>query len=404
MELNTLTQNKTASFSWHAAGAGLLSSFVGFASTFTLIVQALVNTGATQQQAATGLMAVSVAMGLAGIILSLKYRMPVSVAWSTPGAALLVGLGVVKGGFAATSGALIMAAVMLTLAGLWKPLSRAISKIPAGIANAMLAGIILNLCVAPVHALASYPLYIAPVLLVWLIMLKVKRVLAIPFAAIATLVVIYLTANIGDISLNQVLPQFTVVHPVFTLPAFVSIALPIFIVTMASQNIPGMTVLNVNGYQPDATPLFTSTGISSLLAAPFGGPAIGLAAITAAICAGEEAGRDPAKRYWAGVICGVAYVVYGMLAGAATRFISVSPPVLVEAVAGLALMGALGNSLVNALSDKTHREAAIITFLITMGGHAFFGIGGAFWGLIAGIGMTFFLRQRTTPSGLSHNK
>jgi benzoate membrane transport protein len=403
MELNTLPKNKSAAFSWHAAGAGLLASFVGFASTFTLIVQALVNTGASQQQAATGLMAVSVAMGLAGIILSLKYRMPVSVAWSTPGAALLLGLGVVKGGFAATSGALIMAAVMLIVAGLWKPLSSAINKIPPAIANAMLAGIILSLCVAPVHALATYPLYIIPTLVTWLVMLKIKRVLAIPFAAITTLVVIYLTANIGG-ALSQVLPSFTLVHPKFTLYAFVSIAVPIFIVTMASQNIPGMTVLNVNGYKPDATPLFTSTGISSLLAAPFGGPAIGLAAITAAICAGEEAGTNPDKRYWAGVVCGVAYVVYGMLAGAATRFISVSPPVLIEAVAGLALMGALGNSLVNALNDKSHREAAIITFLITMGGHAFFGISGAFWGLIAGIGMTFFLRHRTTISVHANSK
>ncbi|WP_199639437.1 benzoate/H(+) symporter BenE family transporter [Serratia sp. PAMC26656] len=398
MESNTLMQRRSSDFSWQAAGAGLLSSFVGFASTFTLIVQALVNTGATQQQAATGLMAVSVAMGLAGILLSLKYRMPVSVAWSTPGAALLVGLGVVKGGFAVTTGALLMAAVMLIVAGLWKPLSQAINKIPSSIANAMLAGIILNLCVAPVHALASYPRYIAPVLIVWLVMLKINRILAIPCAAIATLAVIYMTANIGDIHMSEILPEFILVRPEFTLSAFISIALPLFIVTMASQNIPGMTVLNVNGYKPDATPLFTSTGVSSLLAAPFGGPAIGLAAITAAICAGDEAGKDPAKRYWAGIICGAAYIVYGMLAGAATRFISVSPPVLIEAVAGLALMGALGNSLVSALSDKTHRDAAIITFLITMGGHAFFGIGGAFWGLIAGIGMAFFLRRRAVTA------
>ncbi|PLR34660.1 benzoate transporter [Chimaeribacter californicus] len=394
MEINTFRESNQFTYSWHAIGAGLLASFVGFASTFTLIVQALINAGATQQQAATGLMAVSIAMGLAGILLSFKYRMPVSVAWSTPGAALLLGLGVVKGGFSTTTGALIMAAFMLTLAGLWKPLSRAINKIPSGIANAMLAGIILNLCVAPVHALAAYPLYIAPVLIVWLIMLKIKRMLAIPAAAITTLAVIYFTAKVGNIHAGDIMPHFILVKPEFTFSGFISIAVPLFIVTMASQNIPGMAVLSVNGYKPDAAPLFTSTGVSSLFAAPFGGPAIGLAAITAAICAGEEAGADPGKRYWAGIVCGVAYLFYGLAAGAATRFISISPPVLIEAVAGLALMGALGNSLMNALSDKENRDATVITFLITIGGHAFFGIGGAFWGLVAGLAMTFFLRQR----------
>jgi benzoate membrane transport protein len=386
---NIVIRKNKADFSWHAAGAGLLSSFVGFASTFTLIVQALVNVGATQKEAASGLMAVSIAMGVAGIALSIKNKMPVSVAWSTPGAALLLGIGAVKGGFPAAIGALIMAGVMLTLAGLCKPLGRVISKIPSSVANAMLAGIILNLCVAPVHAMAQYPLYFAPVLLVWLIMLKVKRVLAIPCAAIATLVIIYLTSDLSHITRGSILPHLMLASPVFNLSLLVSIAIPLFIVTMASQNIPGVAVLNVNGYKPDATPLFTSTGLCSLLAAPFGGPAIGLAAITAAICAGEEAGDDPARRYWAGVVCGAAYIIYGLAAGAATQLISVSPPVFIEAVAGLALMGALGNSLVNSLNDKNSRDAAIVTFLVTIGGHAFFGIGGAFWGLLVGIAMFY---------------
>ncbi len=392
---NLVLKNNKTDFSWHAAGAGLLSSFVGFASTFTLIVQALVNVGATQQQAASGLMAVSIAMGVAGIMLSIKNKMPVSVAWSTPGAALLLGIGAIKGGFPAAIGALIMAGAMLTLAGLWKTLGRVISKIPSAVANAMLAGIILNLCVAPVHAMAKYPIYFTPVLLVWLVMLKLKKILAIPFAAVATLIVIYFTSDLSHVNHTNIWPHLMLAMPEFNISSLISIAIPLFIVTMASQNIPGVAVLNVNGYKPDPTPLFTTTGFSSLLAAPFGGPAIGLAAITAALCAGEEAGDDPSKRYWAGVICGAAYIVYGLAASAATQFISVSPPIFIEAVAGLALMGALGNSLVNSLSDKSSRDAAIVTFLVTIGGHAFWGIGGAFWGLLVGIAMLYLFKNKS---------
>lgn len=380
-------------FSVRAAGAGALASFVGFASTFTLIVNALTNVGATRLEAATGLMAVSIAMGLGGIILSLRTKMPVSAAWSTPGAALLLGLGAVKGGYPAVIGALVLNGVLLTLAGSWKPLGRAISKIPLPIANAMLAGIILSLCAAPVHAFAKYPLYVAPILLVWVVMLRVHKILAVPCAAVATLIVIAFIAKTGGVDAASLLPHVALVGPAFSVAASMSIALPLFIVTMASQNIPGIAVLNANGYRPEASRLFTATGLLSLLAAPFGAPPIGLAAITAALCAGEEAGPDTSRRYWAGVACGGAYIVYGLAASAATMFIAVAPPIIIEAVAGLALMNALGGSLLNAFTDKDAREAAILTFLVTLGGHAFFGIGGAFWGLLTGIGVMFALRR-----------
>ncbi|OXI34765.1 benzoate transporter [Burkholderia sp. AU16741] len=380
-------------FSARAAGAGALASFVGFASTFTLIVNALTNVGATRAQAASGLMAVSIVMGLAGIVLSYRTRMPVSAAWSTPGAALLLGLGAVKGGYPAAVGALVLTGVLLTLAGLWKPLGRAISRIPLPIANAMLAGIILNLCVAPIHALEQYPLYVAPILLVWVVIMRVRKILAVPCAAVATLIVIAFIAKTGGVGATGMLPHLALVGPAFSASTMVSVAVPLFIVTMASQNIPGVAVLNVNGYRPEASRLFTATGLCSLLAAPFGGPPIGLAAVTAALCAGEEAGPDESRRYWAGIVCGAAYIVYGFAASAATLFIAVAPPIIIEAVAGLALMNALGGALLNAFTEKDAREAAILTFLVTMASHAFLGIGGAFWGLLTGIGLTCVLRR-----------
>jgi benzoate membrane transport protein len=184
------------------------------------------------------------------------------------------------------------------------------------------------------------------------------------------------------------------VAPSFTLSALVGIALPLFIVTMASQNIPGIAVLSANGYHPAPGPLFTTTGMFSLLSAPFGGHAVNLAAITAALCAGQDAHPDPQRRYWAAVVAGIAYVLFGLLAGAATAFISASPPILIEAVAGLALIGAFGSALMGAVSVPQDREAAVLTFLVTASGLTFFGISGAFWGLVAGGAMLAMTRWR----------
>ncbi|HEV7433781.1 MAG TPA: benzoate/H(+) symporter BenE family transporter, partial [Pseudorhizobium sp.] len=192
-------------------------------------------------------------------------------------------------------------------------------------------------------------------------------------------------------------PPVEFVGPLFTLPALISIALPLFIVTMASQNIPGIAVLKVNHYEPNPGPLFATTGVFSLLSAPFGGHAVNLAAITAAMCAGEDAHPDPARRYWAAIIGGIGYVVLGLLAGAVTAFVSLAPPILIQAVAGLALIGAFSGSAVAAFREPEAREAAAVTFLITASGVSFAGISGAFWGLVAG-GLMMGL-QRVMRSG-----
>jgi benzoate membrane transport protein len=185
-----------------------------------------------------------------------------------------------------------------------------------------------------------------------------------------------------------------VVTPSFSLAAIIGIALPLFIVTMASQNIPGMAVLNANGYRPDAGRLFWSTGLFSLAAAPLGGHAVNLAAITAALCAGSDAHPDPQRRYWAAAVAGFVYILFGLVAGAATAFISASPPILIEAVAGLALLGAFGSALLAAMNAPADREAAVITFLVTASGLSFFGISGAFWGLVAGGAVLALTRWR----------
>jgi benzoate membrane transport protein len=364
--------------------AGLLASFVGFASSFAVIIQGLTAVGASQVEAASGLMALSIAMGVCGIVLSLQKRQPISIAWSTPGAALLASTAAPAGGFASAVGAFLISSLLIVIAGLWKPLGRAVAAIPAPLANAMLAGVLLGLCLAPVKAVAAAPVYGLAIIVTWALVAKWKRLLAVPAAVIVTVAIIAATVDVSHLDMNVLWPQPVLIAPQFELSAMIGIALPLFIVTMASQNIPGIAVLNVNGYRPDPGPLFSVTGLFSLLSAPFGGHAVNLAAITAALCAGPDAHPDPARRYWAAVVSGIFYVFFGLCAGAATAFISAAPPILIQAVAGLALLGAFGSSLLGAVTDAKDREAAIITFIVTASGLTFFGISGAFWGLLAG--------------------
>jgi benzoate membrane transport protein len=386
--------DRPGGFSLQAAGAGLLAAFVGFASSFAVVLQGLIGSGASQAEAASGLMALSLAMGLCGIYLSLKTRLPVSIAWSTPGAALLATTGVVEGGFAAAVGAFLMTGALIVAAGLWKPLGRWVAAIPPALANAMLAGVLFTFCLAPVRAVAEGPELALPVIAAWALTWRFKRLYAIPVALLAALVMILATTDLPAFGGAALLPQPVLVMPVFSLGALVGIALPLFIVTMASQNIPGIAVLNANGYKPAAGPLFAVTGVFSLLSAPFGGHAVNLAAITAALCAGEDAHPDPARRYWAAVVCGLAYVVFGLLAAAITAFVAAVPAYLILTVAGLALLGAFGAALTEALTSVEDRLAAIVTFLGTASGLSFFGIGSAFWGLVAGIGILLLTRWR----------
>ena len=382
------------SFSVQAMSAGLLSAFVGFSSSFFIILQGLKAVGASQAEAASGLIALSVVMGLGGIALSLKTKLPISIAWSTPGAALLATTGAIDGGFAAAVGAFLATAALIIFAGLWKPLGRWVAAIPVALASAMLAGVLLTFCLAPVRAVAEDPAFALPIIAAWAVVWKLKRIYAVPAALLVTAGIVVWATDLSGLEGVSLWPEVALVTPEFSVPAMIGIALPLFIVTMASQNVPGIAVLNANNYRPEPGPLFTGTGIMSLVSAPFGGHAVNLAAITAAICAGEDAHPDPARRYWAAVVAGATYVVFGLLAGAITAFFAAAPTTLIAAVAGLALLGAFAAALSAAVREPDDRVAATITFLVTASGLPFLGIGSAFWGLMAGLGMYALTRWR----------
>jgi benzoate membrane transport protein len=272
---------------------------------------------------------------------------------------------------------------LLVAVGLIRPFGRAVAAIPPALANAMLAGVLFSLCLAPVKAMAEVPRLAAPIILVWVLMARWKRLYATPAAAIVAGVIIFATSHSAPIALADFTLHPIFVGPSFSVEAFISLALPLFIVTMASQNLPGLAVLSAYDYRPAPGPLIATTGLFTLLAAPFGGHAVNLGAITAALCAAPDAHPDPAKRWIASASAGFGYVVLGLLAGAMTSFVAGSP-LLIEAVAGLALLGAFGASLNNALIHTQEREAALVTFLTAASGLSFLGVGGAFWGLIAG--------------------
>lgn len=374
---------------------GALAAFVGFASSFAVVLQGLRAAGASESVAASGLMAASIAMGLAGIVLSLRTRMPISCAWSTPGAALLaLGAGTaaqssVGVDFATSIGSFMVCGVLIVLAGLWRPLARAVALIPGPLANAMLAGILLSLCLAPFRAIAFDWTLGLPILAAWVIGTRINRYLGVPLALVAFVIVLVFGVPFPT-DWTARLAQALVPEPVFIMPRFeiasiLSVGLPLFIVTMASQNIPGLAVLKANGYAPDGGRLVSATGLFSLIAAPFGSHAVNLAAITAAMMAGEEAGPDPAKRYGAAVICGALYILFGLFAGTVVAFVTLAPAVLIEAVAGLALIGAFSTSALAAFKEEDLRIPAAVTFLAAASGLTLFGVGGAPWGLLAGV-------------------
>ena len=375
-------------FSLQASMMGLLAAFAGFAGSFAVVLQGLTAMGANSEQAASGLAALAIAMGLCGILLSLVYWMPVSIAWSTPGAALLATTGAVAGGFNVAVGGFIICAIAIIVSGAWRPFGRLIAAIPASLANAMLAGILLSLCFAPFKAIGFNPLLGAPILLAWVIVGQFNKLLAVPAALVAFCLVLWLGIDVpkdlwAQFRFEMALPGEFVI-PQFTFGGLINIAIPLFIVTMASQNIPGITVIKSSGYEPKPGPWFMTTGVFSLLAAPFGGHAVNLAAITAAMCAGEEAHTDRDRRYWAAILSGVGYVFFGLAAGMVTAFVSLAPAILIQAVAGLALIGAFVKAAADSFDIVEDREAAAVTFLFSASGISVLGISGAFWGIIAG--------------------
>ena len=376
--------------------AGLVTALVGYTSSFAVVLTGLKAVGATDAQAASGLFALTIALAICAVGLAWLTKRPITTAWSTPGAALLAGAAAVNFGWNEAVGAFIMTGVLIAATGAIPWLGRLLAAIPVPLAQAMLAGVLLKLCLAPFVALSTIPFHVAPVIVVWLVFLRLSPRWAVPAAMAAALGIAGFSmgqANTAGV-MGQLLPGLEFTAPAFSLEAFTAITLPLFVVTMASQNVPGVAVLASFNYETPWRASMLATGIGSSAAALFGGHAINLAAISAALAAGDEAGEDRSRRWIAAVSSGGFYILLGLASAAITALATASPEGLLEAAAGLALLGTLGASASSALSDPSSRMSSLVVFLIAGSGLSFAGIGGAFWALVAGLALRLLIERK----------
>lgn len=376
--------------------AGVVTALVGFTSSFAVVLTGLDAVGANAAQAASGLLAVSLTMGLACVVLAWRYRMPITVAWSTPGAALLVATGTVEGGWSAAVGAFLITAALILLTALWPALGALIARIPPSIAQAMLAGVLLPLCLAPITGIVANPWGVVPVVLTWLLFARLAPRWAVPFAFVAAAVVVAVSL-IGEgapFDPALVLPRLEFTAPTFTVGALVGLALPLFIVTMASQNVPGIAIMRSFGYEVPWRPAMLVTGIGTALGATAGGHTINLAAISAALAASPDADPDPRRRWVAGVSTGASYLVLAVFSAAFAALVVLAPAAVIPAVAGLALFAAFGSAVQQAIDDPNERIPAVVTFLVAASGIAVLGVSAAFWALVAGLLVRTVLHTR----------
>lgn len=370
-------------FSLSAAIAGFVTVLVGFTSSAVIVFQAAQALGASPAEIASWMWALGLGMGLTCIVLSLRYRVPVVTAWSTPGAAMLItaAAGVPM---AEAIGAFLVSAVLITVCGFTGWFERMMNRIPLSIASGMLAGVLLRFGLDVFVAMQTQFVMTFAMFALYLIARRTRP----RYAVVAALGIgILIAAAQGLMQLDGV--RLELAQPVLTVPqlsvgAVVGVALPLFVVTMASQNVPGVAVMRASGYRVPISPLIGWTGAATVVLAPFGAFALNLAAITAAICMGREAHEDPDKRYVAAIAAGVFYILIGLFGATVGAVFAALPSELVLAIAGLALLGTIGNGLVTALAQDQEREAALITFLVTASGVSLVGIGSAFWGLVAG--------------------
>lgn len=363
--------------------AGFVTVLVGFSSSAALVYQAAASAGADSQQVSSWIGALGLGMGLTCIGLSLRYRKPVVTAWSTPGAALLA-TSLVGVPMAEAIGAFVFCGLLIMLSGMTGWFERIMDRIPLSIASALLAGVLARFGMDVFVAMKSQLLLVLAMFLAYLI----SKRLWPRYAVLTVLVLGAVLASTQGLMRVEVF-DLAFATPVFTAPAFslstlIGVGIPLFVVTMASQNVTGYAVIRASGYDTPVSPLITWTGLTTLVLAPFGCFALNLAAITAAICMGKEAHEDPAKRYGAAVAAGVFYLVVGALGATVASVFAAFPKELIMAIAGLALLGTIASGLATAMKEDSQREAALITFLVTVSGMNLFGISSAFWGLIAG--------------------
>ncbi len=381
--------------SWSTFTAGFVAVLVGFTSSIAIVFQAAQAFGATQEMLASWVWAISIGMGLTTAIPSLMIRKPVMVAWSTPGAAVLASAGL-AGGFTMGQavGAFMASAALIVLIGASGWFEALTKRIPLSIASALLAGVLARFGIAGFAAAQTALPLVLLMLFTYLLGRRFMPLYAVP---LTLLFAILFVAGQGEFS-NVVIPTGLTwpvyVAPEFTWSAMVSLALPLFVVTMASQNMPGVAAIKACGFGDERanggdaglpiSRILTMTGVATLVFAPFGAFSLNLSAITAAMCMGPQSHPDKARRYTAAVCCGLLYIALGLFGATIMAMLSAFPQALVVAIAGLALMATIGNGLASALHKESDREAAMVTFLITLSGVVIGGVGSAFWGLLAG--------------------
>lgn len=377
--------------------AGFVTVLIGFSSSVAIVFQAAQAAGADAAIAGSWILAFCVGLAATCIGLSWRYRMPIVTAWSTPGAALLA-TSLSGVGLAEATGAFIVCGLLITVSGVTGWFERLIGRIPIALASALLAGILTRFALDAVVAARTEPWLVGTMFASYLL----ARIWLPRYAVLVMLVTgLGLAGALGlvdasRLGLTPALPHWTA--PVFSWSTIVGVGIPLFVVTMASQNVPGVAVLRASGYQPPISAVTTTTGLATVVLAPFGAFALNLAAITAAICTGPHAHPDPDRRWRAGVIAGVFYLIVGLFGASVAVLLSALPSEFVVALAGIALLGTICTGLAQATADEAWREAAVVAFLVTLSGAAFFGIGSAFWGLVAGA-ITAALRPRAAKTG-----
>lgn len=383
-------------FSLSAVIAGFVTVLVGFTSSAVIVFQAAQALGASPAEIGSWMLALGLGMGLTCILLSLRYRVPIVTAWSTPGAAMLI-TSVAGISMPEAVGAFLVSGALITICGFSGWFERVLNRLPLSIASGMLAGVLLRFGLDVFGAMKTqFGLVFAMFMAYLLVRSRSPRYAVI----IALLIGMAIAGMQGLLRLDTISLQLA--KPVFIMPQFspralISVALPLFVVTMASQNIPGVAVIRASGYEVPISPLIGWTGIATLILAPFGGYALNLAAITAAICMGREAHENPARRYVAAIAAGGFYLVVGLCGSTVGAVFAAFPKELIVAIAGLALLGTIGNGLAGALTNEREREPALIAFLMTASGVTLLGIGSAFWGLVAGV-VSLFLLQISRPT------
>lgn len=368
----------------HPVVTGLISVIVNYGGTFILVFQAAKVAGLSPELTASWVWSISIGVGVTGIILSWVSREPIITAWSTPAAAFLV-TALATTPYAEAVGAYLISAAAFVLLGLSGWFERVIRLIPPGVAAGLLAGILLQFGTGAFGGLSVDPLLAGLLIAAYLVFKRFSARYAV--VGILVLGLVFLLAqgrvDLSGLSLKLAAPVFTM--PAFSLNALLSVALPLFLITLTGQYMPGMLVLRNDGFKTSANPIVTITGLGSLLMAPFGSHAFNIAAITAAICTGREAHEDPSRRWIAGMAAGVFYVLIGVFGVTLAAVFMAFPATFITTLAGLALLGTIGGSLATAMSDARTREASLITFLAAAANITLLGIGGAFWGLVLGL-------------------